>query len=257
MSSLPNFADYNIALATPVIVLAVWGTLLLIVDLFIAENRKHITAWLAVAGLAVTFIVNLVLYNVQGEAFLGMFVNDHFSSFMNIIVLVTAFISILLSIDYLRRTGIERGEYYPLILLTSAGMMFMGHANDLITVFVALEMLSIPLYIMAAFRYPELKSEEAGLKYFILGAFSSAFFVYGAALIYGATGATNLNEIFAAVARIVAGEGTSAFLLLLGSGLVLVGLGFKVAVVPFHMWTPDVYQGAPTPVTAFMSVGAP
>jgi NADH-quinone oxidoreductase subunit N len=135
-------------------------------------------------------------------------------------------------------------------------MMFMGGANDLIVVFVALELLSIPLYILAAFRRPDLKSEEAGMKYFILGAFSSAFFVYGAALLYGATGSTNLPEVFEQIGRVVGGETTGMFLTLLGSGLVLVGLGFKVAVVPFHMWTPDVYEGAPTPVTAFMSVGA-
>jgi NADH-quinone oxidoreductase subunit N len=134
--------------------------------------------------------------------------------------------------------------------------MFMATANDLIAVFVALELLSIPLYVLAAFRSPELKSEESGLKYFVLGAFSSAFFVYGAALIYGATGTTNLPQIFNALGLALAGQGQATLLLLLGSGLILVGLGFKVAVVPFHMWTPDVYEGAPTPVTAFMSVGA-
>ncbi len=175
---------------------------------------------------------------------------------MNIVILLTAMISILLSIDYVKRAGIERGEFYVLLLFTTVGGMFMASANDLIAVFVSLELLSIPLYVLAAFRAPNLKSEESGMKYFILGAFSSAFFVYGAALIYGATGTTNLPQIFAAIGRTLAGQGQSTLLLLLGSGLILVGLGFKVAVVPFHMWTPDVYEGAPTPVTAFMSVAA-
>jgi NADH-quinone oxidoreductase subunit N len=175
---------------------------------------------------------------------------------MNIVILLTAAISILLSMDYLKRTGIERGEYYILLLFTTVGGMFMATANDLIAVFVALELLSIPLYVLAAFRAPDLKSEESGMKYFILGAFASAFFVYGAALIYGATGTTNLPEIFAAIGRTIAGEGQARLLLLLGSALIFVGLGFKVAIVPFHMWTPDVYEGAPTPVTAFMSVAA-
>jgi NADH-quinone oxidoreductase subunit N len=145
-----------------------------------------------------------------------------------------------------------------LLLFTTSGIMMMGHANDLVVVFIALELLSIPLYIMAAFRYGDSRSEESGMKYFILGAFASAFFVYGAALIYGATGTTSLPAIMAAVGDLLAQPVTfgSMGLLLIGAGLVVVGLGFKVAAVPFHMWTPDVYEGAPTPVTAFMSVGA-
>src|SRR5690606_3659657 len=135
-------------------------------------------------------------------------------------------------------------------------IMLMGHANDLVVVFVALELLSIPLYVMAALRYSDPKSGESGMKYLILGAFSSAFFVFGAALIYGATGTTSLPAIFRAVESGIVATNSSEILLLTGAGLVLVGLGFKVAAVPFHMWTPDVYEGAPTPVTAFMSVGA-
>jgi NADH-quinone oxidoreductase subunit N len=176
------------------------------------------------------------------------------------VILATTFIGILMSVDYLKRTGIERGEYYSLLLFTTVGTMWMAAANDLIAVFVALELLSIPLYVLAAFRAPELKSEESGLKYFILGAFSSAFFVYGAALTYGATGTTNIPAILQTVSATLFGgaaeAGAAQLLLLLGSGLMLVGLGFKVAAVPFHMWTPDVYEGAPTPVTAIMSVGA-
>lgn len=250
----PSLAELNLHVALPGISLAVWAVILLLVDLFV--KRKEVTAGLTIGGLVFAFIANLLVYNTNETAFLGMFVADQFSGFMNIIVLLTAIISVLLSVDYLKRAGIERGEYYILLLLSTAGAMFMSSSNDLIAVFVALELLSIPLYVMAAFRVPNLKSEESGMKYFILGAFSSAFFVYGAALIYGATGTTNLPQIFAIIGNALGGEGQALLLLLLGSGLILVGLGFKVAVVPFHMWTPDVYEGAPTPVTAFMSVAA-
>ncbi len=250
----PSFADLNIGVALPGIIVALWAVILLVIDLFV--KRKEITAGLAIAGLAVALVATILTFNSNQTAFLGMFVNDAFSSFMSIVILFTSALSILLSIDYLKRTGIERGEFYVLLLFTTAGAMFMAGANDLIAVFVSLELLSIPLYVLAAFRAPNLKSEEAGMKYFILGAFASAFFVYGAALIYGATGTTNLPQIFAAIGNALAGQGQATLLLLLGSGLILVGLGFKVAVVPFHMWTPDVYEGAPTPITAYMSVAA-
>jgi NADH-quinone oxidoreductase subunit N len=158
--------------------------------------------------------------------------------------------------DYLERTGLQRGEYYVLLLFATSGAMLMGAAGDLVVVFVALELLSIPLYIMSGFRRNEQASEESAMKYFLLGAFASSFLVYGIALIYGATGTTSLARIGIAVSDLIAGDASGQFLLLVGGGLVLTGLGFKVAAVPFHMWTPDVYQGAPTPVVAFMSVAA-
>lgn len=258
MFEVPTFADLNLGVALPVISLALGATVLLVIDLFIPRDRKALTAWLAMIGLGVSFALNLAVYNVSETAFFGMFRVDAFSAFVNLTALTAAAISILLSIDYLRQLGIERGEYYVLLLFTTSGVMMMGHANDLVVVFIALELLSIPLYIMAAFRYGDGKSEESGMKYFILGAFASAFFVYGAALVYGATGTTNLPAILEAVNRLLAQPLTfeTGGLLLAGAGLMLVGLGFKVAAVPFHMWTPDVYEGAPTPVTAYMSVGA-
>jgi NADH-quinone oxidoreductase subunit N len=257
MFTIPTLADLNMGVALPAIALALGATVLLLIDLFIPREQKTRTAWLAVAVLGIAFVLNLATYNTHEEAFLGAFVADPFSAFLNIVAFLAAFISILLSIDYLKRTGIERGEFYPLILFTTSGVMFMSHANDLVVIFVALELLSIPLYILSAFRAGDAKSEESGIKYFILGAFASAFFVYGAALVYGATGTTSLPAIFNAVPGVLAGEGLfGTLLLLIGAGLMLVGMGFKVAAVPFHMWTPDVYEGAPTPVTAFMSVGA-
>ncbi len=257
MFQLPSLEDFNLVGALPGLIVAGWACILLLVDLFIPKNKKSTTAWLAALGIVVAFFVNIFTYNLPNqESFLGMFRADAFTGFVNIILLVTGFIAILMSLDYLKRIGIERGEYYILMLFSLSGMMFMGSANDLVSMFIALELLSIPLYILSAFRSPDLKSEESGLKYFLLGAFASAFFVYGCALIYGATGTTNLPEIFGQVQVSLTGESGSIFLLVLGAGLVLVGLGFKVAVVPFHMWTPDVYEGAPSSVTAFMSVGA-
>lgn len=256
MTTMPVLADLNLPWTWPVVGLGLGATLLLVADLFIPRERKQGTAWLALAILVAAFVLNLAAFPVVESAFFGMFVVDPFSAFLNLIALATAFISILISVEYLQRSGMQRGEFYALILFTTAGVMLMGHANDLVVVFVALELLSIPLYILSAFRYPDTKSSESGMKYLVLGAFASAFFVFGAALIYGATGSTSLPQIFEVVARGFAAGGAPELLLLVGSGLVLVGLGFKVAVVPFHMWTPDVYEGAPTPVTAFMSVGA-
>ncbi len=254
MIATPSLSDFNLQYTLPALSITVWACIVLMVDLFIPSERKERTAWLAAGGMVFAFVANAFLFNVQEEAFLGMFRADQFTAYMNAIILATGFIGVLMSLDYLKRANIERGEYYTLMLFSVSGMMFMAAANDIIIVFVALELLSIPLYVLSAFRSPELKSEESGLKYFILGAFSSAFLVYGAALIYGATGTTNIPAVFEIVAAGV--EGSATVLLLIGAGLVLVGLGFKVAVVPFHMWTPDVYEGAPTPVTAFMSVGA-
>ncbi len=254
---VPSFVDLNIGAALPGIILALGACVLLVVDLFLPRSRRDATPWLALLTLAIAFVANLFTFNSSEILALEeTFIADQFTGFMNIIVLVGAALSVLLSIDYMKRINEDRGEFYVLMLLSSAGAMFMASANDLIVVFVALELLSIPLYVLAAFRRNNAKSEESGMKYFILGAFASAFLVYGSALIYGGTGTTNLPEIFSQVGRIVASEGPERFYLPIGAALVLVGLGFKVGVVPFHMWTPDVYEGAPTPATAFMSVTA-
>jgi NADH-quinone oxidoreductase subunit N len=180
----------------------------------------------------------------------GMVRVDPFGVFLGVVVLAATIMALLLSVAYLHREGLEAPEYFALVLLSAAGMLIMTTANDLIVVFLALEVLSIPLYVLAAFDRRRLSSQEAGMKYFVLGAFSSAVFLYGVALTYGATGTTSLTGIAQFLAsNTLLDQGT----LLAGIALLLVGLGFKVAAVPFHMWTPDVYQGAPTPVTSFMS----
>jgi NADH-quinone oxidoreductase subunit N len=237
----------------PILILSGYGCVLMLVDLFIPDDRKRWTAWLAFLGL-IAAAVSMVFWPAGGQlvAFNGMLIADGYSVFLNMLFLLSAGITILLALNYLPRAGLDRGEFYFLLLFTVTGMMLMAQAADLIVVFLALELLSIPLYILSAFARPRAASEEAGLKYFLLGAFASAFLVYGIALVYGATGSTNLSQVFDSIA-----SGRAAGpLLAIGSGLVLVGLGFKVAVVPFHMWTPDVYDGAPSVVTAFMSVGA-
>jgi len=180
----------------------------------------------------------------------GMVRVDGFGVFLGGVVVIAAVLALLLSVSYTQRERLEGAEYLALLLLSATGMLAMTTANDLIIVFLALEILSIPLYVLAAFDRRRLASQEAGIKYFVLGAFSSAVFLYGVALVYGATGTTSLTGISRFLAaNTLLDEGV----LLIGLGLLLVGLGFKVAAVPFHMWTPDVYQGAPTPVTAFMS----
>ena len=169
-----------------------------------------------------------------------------------LIFLTGSLFGLALAFDHLRRMGIARGEFYSLLLISTAGMLLMGYAADLITVFLALELLSIPLYILAGLASPRPSSEESALKYFLLGTFASGFVVYGIALVYGATNTTHLAQMVAAIRGGVEWPG----LLYAGVAMILVGLGFKVALVPFHMWTPDVYQGAPSPVVAVMSVGA-
>jgi len=185
-------------------------------------------------------------------AFNGMITVDGFSVFLSVLFLTTGLLSIAIAHGYLKRMGIERGEYYTLMLFSISGMLLMAQASNLIVIFLGLELLSIPLYILAAWARPRQESEEAGIKYFLLGAFATGFVVYGIAMTFGATGSTQLSEIVASVAS---GEAVTS-LLMVGAALLLVGFGFKVAAVPFHMWTPDVYQGAPTSVTGFMAVGA-
>jgi NADH-quinone oxidoreductase subunit N len=235
----------------PLIILVVWACVLLLADLFIPKKRKWLTAMLAAFGLALTLGFTLSQLGRENTGFNDMVVLDGFSIFVNALLLLTGLLGVALAYGYVKRMGIERGEYYTLMLFSICGMMLMAQAADLVTFFLALELLSLPLYVLSAFARPKAESEESGFKYFLLGAFSSGFVLYGIALVYGATGSSALSGIVA-----TASAGTPSLLLTIGAALILVGLGFKVAAVPFHMWTPDVYQGAPTAVTAFMAAGA-
>ena len=236
----------------PLIILAGWACVLLLVDLFIPQQRKGLTALLAALGLLVAVGFVIPRFGRPLAGFGGMIVVDDFANFLSLLLLFSGLAGIALAYDYLKRMSITHSEYYVLLMFSLIGMLLMCMSADLIVTFLALELLSIPLYVLAGIAVPRLSSEEAAIKYFLLGAFSSAFFVYGTALVYGASGSTSLSKILAAIQS----GSSSPVLLLAGAGLLLVGLGFKVAVVPFHMWTPDVYHGAPSAVTAFMAVGA-
>jgi len=244
-------ADFYTAL--PLTLLVAWACVLLLLDLFIPKDRKGLTAALAALGLALTLGFTLAQIGQEpSTGYKGMIVLDGFSIFINALLLVSGLLGIGLSFGYIKRMNLERGEYYTLMLFSISGMMLMAQAGDLIVVFLALELLSIPLYVLAAFDRPRVESEEAGLKYFLLGAFATGFVVYGTALVFGATGTTSLNGIV----TFLGSHEHPGLLLTIGAALILVGLGFKIAAVPFHMWTPDVYQGSPTAVTAFMASGA-
>jgi NADH-quinone oxidoreductase subunit N len=242
----------NLARILPLVIVILWACVLLLVDLFIPKDRKAWTAILASLGMLVAMGFSIAQTGVKTEAFGGMIMVDGFSQFLTILVLGSGLVAVILAFDYLTRLGIQRGEYYVLLMFSISGIMLMSMAADLIVIFLALELLSIPLYVLAGFAVPRSDSEEAAIKYFLLGAFASGFFVYGVAIIFGATGYTGLTDIFQAVQS----GAVDLTLLAVGAALILVGLGFKVAAVPFHMWTPDVYQGAPSSVTAFMAIGA-
>jgi NADH-quinone oxidoreductase subunit N len=177
---------------------------------------------------------------------------DGFSLFFQALLLGVAIVAVLLSPSYLRANGLDRGEYYALLLMSVVGMLGLVSSLELVSLFVALEIMSVALYAMAGLHRSRMKSQEAALKYFVTGAFSSAFFLYGIALLYGVSGSTSLARVELAMASL---SSESVALAVLGAGMLLVGFGFKVASVPFHMWAPDVYEGAPTTVTALMSAG--
>ena len=245
----------NLKSILPELVVVITALVVLLFDLALAKDKKTPVAVLSLLGLAISFIFSIFMWrgDVSAYAFNQLIVIDRFTLFFNSLFIVATFITLLISINYLREEGINYGEYYALVLLATVGMMLMAKANDLIIVFLGLETLSISIYVLVGFLRTNVKSNESSLKYFLLGAFSSAFLLYGIALVYGATGTTKLPDI----ARYI--ENTphllSNPLLLAAVGLLIVGFGFKVALVPFHMWTPDVYEGAPTSITAFMSVG--
>lgn len=237
----------------PIWILTGAALLSLIVDLIWRKRGAELAGWVSLFGIVLATWGLWVVKDMTRSLFSGMVILDPFSIFFMGLFLLIAFLSILFSWDYIKRTDIFRGEYYSLLLFATLGMMFMALANDLIIVFLGLELMSLCLYVLAGFRRTRFESTEAAMKYFLLGAFASGFLLMGIAYLYGATGTTNLTLIGAQL--IESPLANNAFLLL-GGTLLLIGLAFKVSAVPFHMWTPDAYQGAPTSVTAFMSAGA-
>ena len=207
--------------------------------------------WLALIGILFAGFANGWMYGIVEVGNDSMIAVDGFRLFSNWIFLIATALTILVSVTYVYRQRLQAGEFYALLLFATAGMMFMAGARDLIVIFLGLEVMSIGVYALTAFNRRDRKSAEAGLKYFLLGAFSTGFFLYGIALVYGATGSTNV----AVIGSVVSSGAASAGLLSIAIAMLLIGFGFKVSAVPFHMWTPDVYEGAPAPVTAFMSAG--
>src|SRR4051812_31693786 len=223
---------------------------LLVVGVFRGEGSARLVAWLAVIVLLVTLVLCGVFGWERRLGFYGMFVTDAFAVFMKALVLLGAAVSIILAMRFNEEHRIARFEFPVLILLASTGMMLMVSANDLIALYLGLELQSLALYVVASFDRDTVRSTEAGLKYFVLGALASGMLLYGASLVYGFAGTTS----FAGLAQLLSGSAKPSAGLIIGMVFVSVGLAFKCSAVPFHMWTPDVYEGAPTPVTAFFSV---
>lgn len=234
----------------PELILTGAASLLLLVGVFFKEQSRVLNPWIALAGVILAAgCASTSLF--PHTTFQGMYAADLFTRFFKLLFLLGTGMTILISIKYTADEHIEHAEYYALLLFATVGMMLMAAASDLVTVFLGIELLSISLYILAGYTRVRLASNEASLKYFLLGGFATGFLLYGMALIYGSTGHTNLAKIAYAVSH----GNLNTGLLTIGALLLLVGLGFKVAAAPFHQWTPDVYQGSPIPVTAFMSAG--
>ncbi|NOT70978.1 MAG: NADH-quinone oxidoreductase subunit NuoN [Hyphomicrobium sp.] len=246
--------DFSLfAPVVPELILALGALALLMVGAFSRDGvvAGRVTAWLAIAVLLTAAVY--AASSASGLVFEGAFVSDGLTRFLKVLVLIAAALTLLLTFDDFGRARVMLFEYPVLVLLATLGMMMMISANDLIALYLGLELQSLALYVIAAFKRDDVKSSEAGLKYFVLGALSSGMLLYGASMLYGVTGSTGYGAI--ATAMKTAGM-TANIGLIVGLVFVLVGLAFKISAVPFHMWTPDVYEGAPTPVTAFFA-GAP
>ncbi|MCZ6759517.1 MAG: NADH-quinone oxidoreductase subunit N [Gemmatimonadetes bacterium] len=246
-------ADVILALL-PEITLSLWSMVLLVVCAWKHSDDKDqsFVGKLALAGYFVTLVVTVRMWaaDVQAVGIAGMIALDGFRFAVDVVLLIASIFAVALSMNYNSREGVRVPEYYPLLMFATIGMMIMAGANDLILVFLGLELMSISVYVLAGINRRSIYSAEAGLKYFLIGAFASAFFLYGIAMIYGSTGTTNLQMMGFQVGSLGL-QGNVMFLA--GVAMLLIGFAFKVGAVPFHMWAPDVYDGAPTPVTSYMA----
>ena len=245
--------EIDLFLIAPEIVITIFGFLVLLVDVFLPkkENKDYLGV-ISLIGIFIAFLYTLPQIGSVKSGFGGMFISDGFALFFKVTFLIIAFLTVLISIGYTKREGMAFGEYYALVLFATLGMMLMAAGSHLIIIFLGLETMSISIYILAGMMREDRRSVEAALKYFLLGAFATGFLLYGIALIYGATGSLYLKDI---ASYIVSKNLLRSPMLLMSLVFLTIGFGFKIASVPFHMWTPDVYEGAPTSITAFMATG--
>ncbi|HXG67162.1 MAG TPA: NADH-quinone oxidoreductase subunit N [Blastocatellia bacterium] len=258
----PNQIGISYHAVLPETITSLAGILIMLVDAFSRKTNRRIAGGVALAGIVAAAAAVISLWGRGGEtSFRGMIITDDFRLFFALISLVVAFLITLISLKWVEDEALPTGEYFALLLFATTGMLFMSAANDLVMIFLGLEITSISTYVMCGYRRNDMRSNESAMKYFILGSFSTAFLLYGIALVYGATfnpaasprATTNLQII---QQRIASGQVFSQEMLLAGAAMMIVGFGFKVATAPFHIWSPDVYEGAPTPVTALLSTGS-
>ena len=243
----------NLELLTPEFALAGLAFLVFAADLVLPESRKNLLGWTSIVGLIALIVVSIfMLWDHDESLYDGLLAIDDFSLWFKVLFLGIGIFIILSSMDFVDQHLEHKGEFYGLLLFSILGMNIMAQARELLTAYIALELLSFSLYVLAAYARNSDKSNEGGLKYIIIGAFSSAVLLYGVSMVYGVLGVTKFADIAAGLS--VASEVSPA--LWVGMALILVGLGFKVAAVPFHMWAPDVYEGAPYPITAYLSIGS-
>ncbi|MDF2570420.1 MAG: NAD(P)H-quinone oxidoreductase subunit 2 [Sporomusa sp.] len=240
----------NISILTSEIAIVLLAVLIMLFDLVLPrqESRRSL-GYLAAWGVFAIFVYTFTQYGMSATVYKGLFIVDNFAVFFKQIFLISTLLLLLFSFDYVQGLSRNQGEFYALMLFAVAGMMIMASANDLLTIFVGLELMTVIFYILVGFNFASVKSSEAGMKYLILGSASSAVLLYGMSWVYGATGSIALQQISMQVT-----EENPA--LLLGLGLMLAGIGFKLAIAPFHMWAPDIYEGAPTPITAMLAMGS-
>ncbi|HEV3331804.1 MAG TPA: NADH-quinone oxidoreductase subunit N [Bryobacteraceae bacterium] len=236
----------------PEIILTVMGTLMMVLDPVLHRRSSNAFGLLSLFTLVAALIGSVYAYTQAGPAFGGMMIVDGFATFFRVLVIVVGILTVLPSFRFLARQDAETSEYHALLLFSIAGQCVMASANDLIMIFIGLEISSIASYVLAGYLRDDKRANEAALKYFLLGSFATGFFLYGVALVYGATGSVNLSVVRAAV---TSANGPSPVFIGVAAALMFVGLAFKVSAAPFQVWAPDVYQGAPTPVTAFLSAG--